>query len=108
MREKFLPIGSVVKLKGATKEIMIVGYCPVDPKESIIYDYTACLYPEGIINSNQLLLFYHDQIETIYFVGFENDEYKKIDKTIKDMSVGIKDATANAENNKIEIIDSNQ
>ena len=87
---------------------MIVGYCPVDSKESIIYDYTACLYPEGIINSNQLLLFYHDQIETIYFVGFENDEYKKIDKTIKDMSVGIKDATANAENNKIEIIDSNQ
>ena len=27
MQEKFLPIGSVVLLKGGTKKVMITGYC---------------------------------------------------------------------------------
>ena len=38
MKEKYLPIGSVVRLKGATKRIMIVGYLAVRHEEpDIVY-----------------------------------------------------------------------
>ena len=28
MKEKYLPIGTVVTLNGGTKKVMIIGYCP--------------------------------------------------------------------------------
>ena len=75
MREKYLPIGTVVLLKGGRKRAMITGFCSVaqeDPNK--IYDYSGCIYPEGYLSSNQVCLFDHDQIEKIYFVGFEDEE----------------------------------
>ena len=45
--EKYLPIGTVVMLKGGEKRAMITGFCSVsedDPEK--IYDYNGCLYPE--------------------------------------------------------------
>lgn len=75
MKEKFLPIGSIVRLKGATKKIMIIGYLSVDnEKKEVVYDYSGCMYPEGILGSDQTLLFYHDQIEEVIFQGFQDEE----------------------------------
>ena len=34
MKEKFLPIGTVVLLKNGTKKIMITGYLPVSKDEN--------------------------------------------------------------------------
>ena len=50
--KKYLPIGTVVLLKGGQKRLMITGFCSI-PKEdkTKIYDYTGCLYPEGVLNS---------------------------------------------------------
>lgn len=83
MKEKYLPIGSVVTLKDATKKIMIIGYCPVEKGKNIMYDYSACLYPEGVIDSNKMLLFNHNQIATIHFVGFESEEQKQNNEKLK-------------------------
>lgn len=38
------------------------------------YDYSACLYPEGMLNSKDVVLFNHDQIQMIYFIGFQDIE----------------------------------
>ena len=78
MREKYLPIGTVVLLKGGKKRAMITGFCSVaqENKEKI-YDYSGCVYPEGYLSSNQVCLFDHDQIEKIFFVGFEDEEEKE-------------------------------
>ena len=47
MNEKFLPIGTVVKLKGGTKKIMITSYL-VFPNnrngKSEMFEYGACPY----------------------------------------------------------------
>ena len=72
MRDKFLPIGSVVLLDGGTKKLMITGFCPVVGVK--IYDYCGCLYPEGIISSDQNCVFEHSQIKDIVFVGHESIE----------------------------------
>ena len=73
MEKEFLPVGSVVLLKGGTKRVMVTGFCSVDNDDTTkIYDYTGCLYPEGIINSNEICLFNDSQIEQVFFKGFED------------------------------------
>ncbi len=73
--EKFLPIGTVVMLKGGTKRAMITGFCSVSQEEETkMYDYCGCIYPEGYVSSGQVCLFDHDQIEKVYYSGFVDDE----------------------------------
>ena len=74
--EKWLPAGSVVLLKESTKKIMIIGYLQARPEDtSKVYDYCACLYPEAYQDANHLYLFNHDQIQTVYSVGYIDEEH---------------------------------
>ena len=78
--EKYLPIGTVVLLKGAEKRVMITGFCAAELKESEeakIWDYSGCIYPEGFLNSDQICLFDHSQIVRIDHMGLIDDEEKK-------------------------------
>ncbi len=76
--EKYLPIGTVVMLKGGSKRLMITGFCsmPVDNKNTV-YDYAGCMYPEGFLSSDQTALFNHDQIEKVYYMGLVDEEEEK-------------------------------
>ena len=71
---ELLPIGSVVLLKDSTKRIMIVGLKQRQEQETKVWDYSACLYPEGIIDPDHLFLFDHEQIQTLFFIGFQDGE----------------------------------
>ena len=75
MNEKYLPIGTIVTLKGATKKIMIIGYLPMT-KEDVVYDYSACIFPEGVISTEQTAVFNHNQIDKIFCIGFSDEEEK--------------------------------
>lgn len=82
--EKYLPIGTVVLLKGGTKKVMITGFCSVaDNDKNKTYDYSGCLYPEGFLSSNQTLLFDHSQIDKLYFIGYQNAEEKEFKEKLK-------------------------
>ncbi len=75
---RFLPIGTVVLLKGAKKRLMITGFCSYDEAtKDKAYDYTGCLYPEGMISSKQTALFNHSQIEKIFYLGLSDQEEKQ-------------------------------
>ena len=91
--ERFLPVGTVVLLKGGTKELMITGYCIMPQGEAYnkgnkvdvkgkMFDYGACFYPEGIITTDQLFVFNHDQIEKICYKGYETDTQKEISRVL--------------------------
>lgn len=91
--EKFLPIGTVVLLKGGKKELMIMGYCIIPGNEAYdktgkvdvsnrVFDYGGCVYPEGMITSNQLFAFNHEQIERVSFVGYQTDNQKELSKLL--------------------------
>lgn len=85
--EKFLPIGSVVLLKGGTKKAMITGFCSVASEEKTkIYDYTGCIYPEGYLDFDQVCLFDHDQIEKVYHLGYIDDEEKSFKEELKEVA----------------------
>lgn len=87
MLEKvFLPIGSIVLLKNGDKKVMVTGFCttPNDNKNKI-YDYSGCVYPEGVINSNEVCLFNNNQIAQVLFKGYENDEEIAFKKKLIDI-----------------------
>ena len=74
--KRFLPIGTVVLLKGAVKPVMITSFCiipagkvydkdgPVDKSTLTYFEYGACLYPEGLERTNKTFVFNHSQIQS--------------------------------------------
>lgn len=77
-REKYLPLGTVCLLKDATKRVMIIGFAAKGKETgSKTYDYVGVMYPIGMISSTQNLLFNHDQIDKIYYMGYTDEEDKK-------------------------------
>ena len=85
MEEKYLPIGSVVLLEGGTKRLMITGYCmQTEEQPGVLYDYSGCLYPEGIIRSDITSIFNHSQIKEIFFKGFNDEEGQEFHQTMMD------------------------
>jgi len=83
MNEKFLPIGTVVMLQNGKKELMITGYLVSEEGKEEVYDYSGCLYPEGIISSNQNAVFNHSQIQQVLFKGFDGEKFKEFESKLK-------------------------
>lgn len=78
IREKYLPVGSVVLLQNGRKRVMINGFCTMDAsKPDKVYDYSGVLYPEGSLSSDQTLLFDHSQIVRIDHIGLEDQEERE-------------------------------
>lgn len=94
-RKKYLPIGSVVLLKDDTRKLMITGFCASEEgdDDQKQYDYSGCMYPEGLISSDEIYLFDHDQIEEINFIGYETEEEQEFKKILIE--------TLNEENNAV-------
>lgn len=111
--ERFLPIGTVVILKGGKRELMIMSYC-IMPSGDVydksgkidaagkMFDYGACFYPEGMVTSDQLFAFNHDQIERICFKGYVTDNYKEISKVLNGGLEEMKKAQEKEAGNKTE------
>jgi hypothetical protein len=76
----FLPLGSIVIIKGGVKKAVIVarGLAAAFGGEPVYFDYGGCLYPEGIIG-DALLYFNHEDIFKVVFTGYadEDDELMK-------------------------------
>lgn len=87
MEEKYLPIGTIVRLQGAAKKLMITGFCsaPTDNPDQI-FDYSGCIFPEGLISTNQIALFNHNQIDEVSFKGFVDDEEQLFKKRLNKLT----------------------
>lgn len=77
MNIRYLPIGSVIKLKNNNKSIMITGYYSVEYARDLeIYDYSGCAYPEGVMIKSSCCSFNQSDIKEVLFEGYKTDEYK--------------------------------
>ena len=74
MYESLLPVGSVVLLKGASKRVVIIGRIQVMSGDPTVYDYVSCPFPEGLVDTNELFFFNRDDVERVYFIGFQDQE----------------------------------
>ncbi len=76
-QEKYLPIGTIVFLKGGNKKVMITSYLIFsngDDKDKKMYDYGGCQFPEGVMDSNTAIGFNHPDIEKVVFLGYKDDD----------------------------------
>lgn len=84
MKKSLLPLGSVVLLKDSNKRIMIVGRVQKNAATGKVWDYSACLYPEGILDPDKLYLFNHEQILAIYSLGYQDSDEFRFQKIISE------------------------
>lgn len=85
IKEKFLPVGTVVLLKNGKKRVMITGFCVTPQGKEEAYDYSGCLYPEGFLSSNQNCLFNHNQIDKVFHMGLIDEEEIKFKEQLKSL-----------------------
>lgn len=74
MYKDLLPIGSVVLLKGGNKKIMICGRIQAQAGKNTIYDYSACFFPEGIVDPANMFFFNRGAIEKVFFIGCQDQD----------------------------------
>jgi hypothetical protein len=86
--EKYLPLGSIVQLAGGDKRVMIYGRRQKAEADGVLWDYVACLYPEGNLTDEYTYLFNHDQIERVYFIGFQDGEEFAFREALEQADVG--------------------
>jgi len=80
-----LPIGSVVRLVGGEKRLMIFGVKQTDATDGgTERDYIAVLYPEGNLGPEHQYMFNHGDIEEIYFYGFSDVERQDFIKLLSE------------------------
>ncbi len=77
---RLYPAGSVVKLEGGSKRVMIIGIKQTDRSSNTEYDYSGVPYPEGNLGEN-LVLFNQSDIKEVFFIGYNDIERESfIDK----------------------------
>lgn len=84
MKENFLPIGSVVRLKGGEKKLMICGRIACKSGSDEIYDYVGCRVPEGVVGTD-MLFFNKENIEEYFFIGFQDKEELQFEEMLDEL-----------------------
>ena len=79
-----LPIGTIVYTKGGLKKLMVVArklFKDIDGEKKY-FDYGACLYPEGLLDSN-VVYFNGEDIESVFKMGFSDDDNEELNRRIE-------------------------
>ena len=77
----FLSVGSVVRLKKKnTVRISIVGYYPINNNNR--YDYLGVVIPFGYMPEASMILFNHEEIEDIEFLGYKDKDFTVFEKVL--------------------------
>ena len=79
----YVPLGSVVYLKGGIKKLLIVARVinVANDGKQFFFDYGGVLYPEGI-TGDQIAYFNHDDISSVFFRGCDDEENKGMTEAI--------------------------
>ncbi len=86
MNKRYLPIGSIVKLKTKDSLFMITGYYSVEYTNDLeIYDYSGCAYPEGIMIKSSYCSFNRKDIDKVLYEGYKNDDYIKFTNELNEI-----------------------
>ena len=79
---KYYPIGTVVTLKEGNRPIMIYGRKQIQERENILWDYVACLYPEGNIGDEYTFFFQQEEIGQVHHMGLLSEEENRMQELL--------------------------
>ena len=81
---KLLPIGTVVRLKGASIPFMIAGYFPEDEsKPGFYFDYSGFPHPMGFSSDIEASFFNAADIERSLAMGYQDEEQMEYVKKLE-------------------------
>ncbi len=66
----YYPIGTVVRLHGGTRSIMIYGRKQLQVHTNTLWDYVACLYPEENLSEEMTVFFQQEEIAEVLHLGY--------------------------------------
>ena len=82
MKDKYLPIGSIVTINDTNKSVMIVGYYAIKYQNVVkMYDYVGISYPEGTLLEGTFA-FNHTDITSVLFEGYKDDSFNVLNKNM--------------------------
>jgi len=72
---EWIPLGSVVVLKGTTQKLLIIGrgLNVGDEGSEYYFDYCGVAYPEGLM-SDQVVYFNHTAVYRTLYAGYDDDD----------------------------------
>lgn len=72
---KWLPLGSVISIKGSLRKLIILGRGLTinDDGEEVYYDYVGTMYPLGL-TGEKVIYFNHSAVDNVLFVGYDDDD----------------------------------
>lgn len=78
-RVDFLPLGTIVSLKGSTKKSMIIARALAAKvgDDTKYFDYGGVTYPEGLIGDS-IQYFNVDSVDEVVYTGFSDTENEKM------------------------------
>ena len=77
MNTRYLPIGSIVLLRGGAKKLMVIGYFGINPDGEQV-DYMGVTYPEGYLDYREIVGFNQTEIQEILFEGYKDIEQNNL------------------------------
>ena len=81
---KLLPIGTIVRVKGARVPFMIAGYFPEDQSVSgYYYDYSAFPYPIGFSSTLEATFMNQTEIEVIIAMTYQVEQQMEYVKKLE-------------------------
>ena len=80
---EYLPIGTIVSVRFNTNKFMIIGYCTLEGNTKKMYDYSAVVYPFGLENFDNIIMFNKDIIKKVYHMGYTSLEHNDLNEKIK-------------------------
>jgi hypothetical protein len=82
VKDKYLPIGSIVDIHDTNKSVMIVGYYAIKYQNVVkMYDYMGVSYPEGTLLDGTFA-FNHEDIIKVLFEGYRNASFDVLNKNM--------------------------
>lgn len=86
-KNEYMPLGSIVRLNNFPHPFMICGKLIERKNQNKIYDYCACLYPEGILSEQENLRYFNrNEITEVLFTGQQNDLDKTFNNYLSEIS----------------------
>lgn len=89
IKEKILPIGSIVYLKEGTTKVMVLNRASIIEQdgEQLLFDYAAAIYPVGL-NPEEVFYFNQEDIDKVVFEGFSDEEETRFVQLYKEWTKG--------------------
>ncbi|MDD6327667.1 MAG: DUF4176 domain-containing protein [Eubacteriales bacterium] len=92
-----LPLGTVVSIKGVDHRVMVLGYARFKEGDtSHVYDYIGCYFPEGFVGGDKTMIFDHSMIESLYYLGYNNEESAQFITKVADTIEKVENQSAQA------------